>query len=82
MKNESIRRISMAKARARWKIREVARAKKRCPHCRERFDDGDRLPTVDHIVPLSRGGRDEKRNWQLMCKACNRKKGNSMPGDR
>lgn len=31
---------------------------------------------VDHITPLSKGGRDELNNKQLLCPECNVKKGN------
>ena len=32
--------------------------------------------TIDHIVPLSRGGTDHLENLQLLCGACNSLKGN------
>lgn len=31
---------------------------------------------VDHIVPQSKGGRDNAYNLQVMCRHCNRSKGN------
>lgn len=31
--------------------------------------------TVDHKVPLSRGGKDEPSNWAVCCQPCNVKKG-------
>lgn len=31
--------------------------------------------TVDHIVPLSKGGSCDESNLQLACGSCNRKKG-------
>ncbi len=31
---------------------------------------------VDHKVPVSRGGGDERENLQLLCPACSRRKGN------
>lgn len=34
--------------------------------------------TIDHIVPLSRGGTDEPDNLALSCFHCNRKKGDRM----
>ncbi|CAM4206018.1 HNH endonuclease [Vibrio neonatus] len=33
---------------------------------------------VDHIIPHSRGGGNERTNLQLLCKLCNRKKGSSV----
>lgn len=37
----------------------------------------DILMTKDHIVPISRGGRNIMSNYQVMCSLCNNKKGNS-----
>ena len=36
--------------------------------------------TVDHVVPLSRGGRHEAHNLQPLCKKCNAKKGDRLVG--
>ena len=36
--------------------------------------------TADHVIPLSRGGRDEIGNVVTACAPCNREKGN-MTGD-
>ena len=38
---------------------------------------GRKYPTVDHIVPLRRGGADVLENVQLACKHCNSVKGAS-----
>ena len=39
-----------------------------------------KLPThvleIDHVVPKSKGGRDQAKNIQLLCPACNKIKGN------
>ena len=35
--------------------------------------------TIDHIIPTSRGGRAGKNNMQVLCWACNNKKGSAMP---
>ena len=32
--------------------------------------------TVDHAVPLSRGGADAPHNWRVCCLSCNQKKAN------
>lgn len=41
-------------------------------------EDGT-LMTKDHIIPVSRGGRDVVDNMQTMCTDCNLKKGNDCP---
>ena len=35
--------------------------------------------TVDHIIPLDKGGRNEMSNYQATCKTCNEIKTNIMP---
>ena len=44
-----------------------------CGGCRTQFPF--RNMTVDHIVPLSKGGNDHIANLQLLCGACNSTKG-------
>lgn len=33
---------------------------------------------IDHIIPLSRGGRGDEDNMQVLCKKCNRSKKNKI----
>lgn len=50
----------------------------RCHYCGcSLLDDGneDMSPTIDHVVPRSRGGRNHKANKRIACKKCNNEKG-------
>lgn len=75
---EEIRR-EKAKARALrhspwWKKR---RGEGICYFCRGRFSPRDL--TMDHIVPLARGGKSTKGNLVPCCKDCNNKKKYLLP---
>jgi len=37
-----------------------------------------KYPTIEHVVPLSKGGMHEWKNIRLACFDCNRKKGDSL----
>lgn len=51
--------------------------KGKCAYCRKRLRKSFER---DHIVPLSRGGINEARNIQLVCRrSCNQKKSNKDP---
>jgi 5-methylcytosine-specific restriction endonuclease McrA len=56
--------------RSQWWKRK--RASGLCHYCGSRFPP--RSLTMDHIVPLIRGGRSNKGNVVPACKACNVKK--------
>lgn len=43
-----------------------------CRHCGKKFPP--RQLTMDHLVPLARGGRTGKNNVVVACKTCNSKK--------
>lgn len=45
-----------------------------CAGCARSFSDV-LPPTIDHVMPLSRGGSNFPENLQLMCKSCNDSKG-------
>lgn len=46
-----------------------------CVYCgKEITSDGDL--TLDHVIPLSKGGKSNKENLVLACKACNGEKAN------
>ncbi|MDA3899351.1 MAG: HNH endonuclease [Spirochaetes bacterium] len=48
-----------------------------CYYCREQFKPSEL--TMDHLIPLARGGRSEKNNLVPCCKECNSKKKYMMP---
>lgn len=54
--------------------RLLATQKGRCYYCGEK-----RKLTVDHVVPLSRGGSNEPSNLVLACKHCNSSKCDKLP---
>lgn len=44
-----------------------------CYHCKQKFASSDL--TMDHLIPISRGGKSSKNNCVPSCKECNSKKG-------
>ncbi|GBE06767.1 MAG TPA: HNH endonuclease [Nitrospirae bacterium] len=73
--------ISREKNRARdlrktqwWKQK---RAKGKCYYCKREVLPRDL--TMDHVVPLIRGGRSTKNNVVPSCKECNNRKKNLLP---
>lgn len=47
------------------------------PEC----DGSDPILTIDHVVPVSKGGTNTMDNTQLLCYTCNRRKGNRNNND-
>ena len=62
------------RARQWWK-RRIADGM--CYYCRRRV--GIRALSMDHIVPLSRGGRGVRGNVVPACKDCNSRKQSMLP---
>ncbi|MBU0485144.1 MAG: HNH endonuclease [Proteobacteria bacterium] len=48
-----------------------------CYYCGQQVGGGEL--TMDHIVPLSRGGKSTKANLVPTCKSCNNKKKTMLP---
>jgi len=59
-----------------WKMKLAEGA---CHYCGEKFASD--LLTMDHVVPLSRGGRSTKGNTVASCKECNTKKKYFTPAE-
>lgn len=73
--------IEREKKKAR-KLRDSAWWKKKkstgkCHYCGQSFKPAEL--TMDHIIPLSRGGSSEKSNIVACCKECNSKKKYYLP---
>jgi 5-methylcytosine-specific restriction enzyme A len=60
-----------------WWRQKVSRGV--CAYCGKSFKP-DEL-TMDHIIPLSRGGRSEKINIVPCCKECNNQKRYLLPAE-
>ena len=54
-----------------------AAQKGRCAYCREPITM--RAKHVDHILPLARGGTNDRRNLQITCAGCNQRKHTKHP---
>lgn len=54
------------------KVRKVILKKYKftCQNCRSKEN-----LTIDHIIPVSKGGSDNLNNLTILCKSCNSKKG-------
>lgn len=50
-----------------------------CHYCKQKFAPA--TLTMDHVVPISRGGRSTKGNTVPACKECNNKKKYYTPAD-
>ena len=52
-----------------------------CMYCRRPAGYKNVQLTIDHFVPLERGGANTDRNYLSACKACNKRKGAMKPED-
>jgi hypothetical protein len=60
-------------------FRVLKRENQICSKCGTSVKDED--VEFDHIIPWSKGGSSDERNVRLLCKKCNRKKGNKFEED-
>jgi len=81
--------INVPRRKAHWSRKGVlARDNYTCIYCGTRPGDVQRGKiinksdlTVDHILPRSRGGKDNWTNTACACYSCNHRKGDRMPGE-
>lgn len=57
--------------------KNLYRKSKKCLWCKHVFPL-DQM-TLEHIIPLDRGGLDNENNMALACATCNHDRGNNMP---
>jgi len=69
------REKARALRKTRWWKQRLARGI--CYYCGGRFSP-DEL-TMDHIIPIIRGGKSTKNNIATACKECNNKKRHMLP---
>ena len=62
-----------------WSVKEplLKETKGRCAHCGASLDRYDNL-TVDHVIPLDKGGSNSSDNLTVLCEACNTLKSNMI----
>ena len=59
-----------------WKRKRSSGA---CHYCRKKFKPAEL--TMDHVIPISRGGASVKENLVPCCKDCNNQKQNLLPAE-
>ena len=79
--DETVVKRERAKARdlraSQWWKRK--RASGVCHYCGDTFPPKEL--TMDHVIPIARGGRSEKFNLVPSCKSCNTKKKQMLPAE-
>ena len=65
------------KGNSRAKRRSMLRKSQICYWCKTAL--GINNSTIDHVIPLHRGGLDNANNRVLACKPCNKNRGHQMP---
>lgn len=77
--DEAVLRVERSKARelrkSRWWQQKTSTGT--CWYCGQKV--GYHNLTMDHVIPLARGGRSTKDNLVPCCKECNTKKKNALP---
>ena len=78
---------SAQQRREREKAREIRnsswwrqkRGQGRCAYCEKTFPKEEL--TMDHLIPIARGGKSNKKNIIVSCKKCNHRKSYKLRGE-
>ena len=71
---KSIVRVERGKVSNKLRFYIYARDGHRCRMCGRYTDDLE----IDHIIPISKGGKTVESNLQTLCRSCNIRKGNKV----
>lgn len=71
----SLCRVERGKVSNKLRFKIYERDNHRCRNCGI-SDDYENLE-IDHIIPISKGGKSIEENLQTLCKSCNKQKGNT-----
>lgn len=74
---KGISRIDDRRGKYRNERRKMLKKSKVCHWCGVELTID--TSTMDHVIPLHRGGLDNANNKVLACEPCNRKRGHNMP---
>lgn len=83
--DEQLEMLGMTKSSPRVVLQKEKRlniydkSEHRCSICGKPLKYGEM--TIDHIVPLSRGGENSEENLRCVCEECNQLKGNRMDNE-
>ena len=72
----SIERVERGRVSNKMRFYIYNRDGNRCVKCGRRSDDLE----IDHIIPISKGGKSTYDNLQTLCKRCNKNKSNIIEG--
>ena len=72
---DAICRVERGRVSNKMRFAIMKRDGYRCCHCGRRDTDGHSLE-IDHIIPISKGGKSVYDNLQTLCHNCNVEKGN------
>ncbi len=56
----------------------LAKSEGKCAHCGKPLKESEDMWTVEHIIPISKGGSNDKNNLVMLCKTCNENKSNNI----